>query len=611
MKNMLFLCWVFWATFTVLSAQHYWQQRADYHMQVKLDTEKHILTGKQQIRYTNHSPDTLNKLFYHLYYNAFQPNSSMDYRNHWLPDPDKRVGKRIAALQPHEIGNQHIHFLKMDGRTQAFRIVGTILEVTLDRPVLPGKTVELELEFTANIPLQIRRTGRNSEDGIDYSMTQWFPKICAYDKLGWHADPYIGREFHGEFGDFTVSIDVPAQYVIGATGVLQNPEEIGFGYEKKGTAVSPAQNGRRVWRFYAENVHDFAWAADPDYLHDQLILPSGTVVHFLYQPAHQENWKKLQTYIPPFFAKMAEYFGEYPYPVFSFIEGGDGGMEYPMATLITSRGTLEGLVNVAFHEAIHNWFYGVLATNESKYPWMDEGFTHFATDLMMDLVFAGGNGENSQKSNYRAYQVLMARKDRQPLSTHSDWYKRNSDYSLSAYVAGAVYLNQLRYVMGEEAWRKGMLQYYNTWKFKHPDPWDFLRVMEKASGLELDWYHEQFVESLNHIDYSVSVDEKDVIITRVGEFPMPIDLVIRLKNGKKFCYNIPLDIMRGNKNETIEGTDPIVLEPWKWVFTSYRFALPAAVEDVQEIVVDPSGRMADQNPDDNIWTPQGKPRTKP
>lgn len=601
-----------------ISAQRsdYWQIETNYDMHVRLDDAKHQLAGQQKLTLTNHSPDTLFALYYHLYFNAFQPNSAMDFRSRWLPDPDRRVGNRIAALTEDQIGFQKVTSIQLNGQSIPFKVVGTILEVSLPTPILPGQSAVIDMVFQSQVPIQIRRSGRNSADGIDYSMTQWYPKLSAYDAQGWHADPYIGREFYGNFGRFEVTLDLPAKYVVGATGVLQNPQEIGMGYGSKSPNFVPKEKGRQVWKFKAEKVHDFAWAADPDYQHDQLEVPGGPVIHFLYQPQNNlENWKKLQTYMVPFFQNMAQYFGHYPYPVFSFIEGGDGGMEYPMATLITSRGALDGLVSVAFHEAIHNWFYGILATHEGKYPWMDEGFTHFATELMMDLVFKGNDGKDAQKGNYQAYFALLKRDQRQPLSTHADWYNRNSDYSLSAYVAGAVYLNQLRYVVGEEAWRSGLLRYFEVWKFKHPDPWDFLRIMERTSQLELDWYHEQFVYSLQTIDYRVTASEEKgkatIVLERKGGFPMPIDLMVRLKSGKKLAYYIPLELMRGGKKEKIQGEETTVLPAWEWVFTSYRIPLAFGLDQVADIEIDPSRHMADIDPQDNLWKAEEKAKTKP
>ncbi|RZJ51984.1 MAG: M1 family peptidase, partial [Flavobacterium sp.] len=217
----------------------YWQQHADYKMEVSMDVEKYRYTGKQELVYTNNSPDTLYRVFYHLYNNAFQPGSEMDARLKTIADPDKRMVKsfkdgtktinesRISALKPNEIGYLKINNLKQDGAAAASKVVGTTLEVTLAKPLPPGKSSVFTLDFDGQVPLQIRRSGRNSKEGVALSMTQWYPKMAEYDFEGWHANSYIAREFHGVWGNFDVKITIDKDYVLGGTGYLQNKNEIG------------------------------------------------------------------------------------------------------------------------------------------------------------------------------------------------------------------------------------------------------------------------------------------------------------------------------------------------------------------------------------------------
>jgi len=208
---------------TVGQAQYgYWQQEADYVMDIDFDIEKHQYKGEQTITYTNNSPDDLDKLFYHLYFNAFQPGSMMDVRSRTITDPDKRVGDRIAALSPEEIGYIKVKSLKVNGKKVKFVTEGTILEVALATPIRSGETATLEMKWDAQVPLQIRRSGRNSSEGIDYSMSQWYPKLSEYDFQGWHPNPYVGREFHGIWGDWQVNITIDSKYILGATGELSN-----------------------------------------------------------------------------------------------------------------------------------------------------------------------------------------------------------------------------------------------------------------------------------------------------------------------------------------------------------------------------------------------------
>ncbi len=585
---------------------HYWQQHADYKMEINMDVTKHQFQGKQKLVYTNNSPDTLHSVFYHLYYNAFQPGSMMDVRSRTIADPDPRVEDRIFHLKENEIGYTKVKSLKRDGKDIQFKEVGTILEVKLDNPILPGKKTTFDMEFESQVPVQIRRTGRNNSEGIDYSMTQWYPKMCEFDKEGWHSNPYIGREFHGIWGDFDVKITIDKKYVLGGTGYIQNPQEVGYGYEDSSKKLIENKGNTLTWHFNAPNVHDFAWAADPDFVHDQIKLDNGTVIHFLYQvDSIQENWKKLIPLTKLGFEYVNQNFGEYPYKQYSVIQGGDGGMEYPMCTLITASGSFAGLLSVTMHEAIHSWYQGLMATNEAKYSWMDEGFTTFAQYKTLDYLYEK-NSINPVSRSYSGY-IRLAQTDREePLTTHADFYISNSVYGSNSYSKGAVLLMQLGYVIGDEALMKGMKRYYDEWKFKHPTPQDFKRVMEKVSGLELDWYFEQFVETTNTIDYGIKslkdVNGKaEITLERIGVMPMPIDLVIKFKDGSLKWYYIPMRIMRGEKGNDLLQIERVNLAAWPWVYPTYSFTLNVNTKDIEEMVIDPSNRLADIHINNNVY----------
>lgn len=601
------------ATMLSCSAQKgYWQQSVKYTMEVDMDVETNKFYGHQKIVYENNSPDTLDQVFYHLYYNAFQPGSMMDIRSRTIEDPDPRVGDRIAKLAPDERGYHEIKYLKKDGVPQDFEVVGTILEVSLDKPILPGKKVTFEMEFESQVPLQIRRTGRDNAEGVEYSMTQWYPKLCEYDKEGWHANPYIGREFHGVWGDFDVKITIDKNYVLGGTGYIQNPQEVGCGYENPDKKTIPVTGNKKTWHFVAPNVHDFAWAADPDFVHDTTMLNNGTIIHFIYQnDTLEENWKNLKPFAKKGFEYVNANFGEYPYQQYSVIQGGDGGMEYPMCTLITAEGSFAGLVSVTIHEGIHSWFQGVLATNEAKYAWMDEGYCTFAQYKTLDYLY-DKNTLNPLSRNYMGY-IRLAQTDKQePLTTHADFYKLNAVYGSNAYSKGAVLLMQLGYVIGEPALMRTMKRYYNEWKFKHPTPLDFKRIAEKESGLELDWYFEQFVETTNTIDYQVLSVEPvsggtQITLERVGDMPMPMDVLVYKKDGDMVWYNIPLRIMRGSKGEDVIKVKRETLADWPWVYPTYQFKVNIPTDNIKEVVIDPTNRLADIEPANNALVPGKAP----
>ena len=606
MKQLTISIFLLLTTCAMVSAQDgYWQQRADYTMDIDFDTDKHQFQGKQEINYTNNSKDTLRKVFYHLYYNAFQPGSMMDVRSRTIADPDSRVRDRIFYLKDNEIGYHRVNELKQDGASLKYEVVGTILEVELAEPLLPGKNTKLSMMFDSQVPVQIRRTGRDNKEGISYSMTQWYPKLAEYDKHGWHADPYVGREFHGVWGSFDVTIHIDSKYMIGGTGYLQNAQEIGHGYEDKSKPFKRKKGKKLSWHFKVDKVHDFAWAADPDYVHDIVKGDGIPDLHFIYQNDDSEvtaNWDSLKNYAVQTFQIMNEKYGKYPYRDYTIIQGGDGGMEYPMATLITSGRSFRGLVSVTVHEAIHSWYQGVLAFNESKYPWMDEGFTTYCQYMIMDSLF-NENRLNPLSRAYSAYQMLVEADLQEPMTTHGDHYDKNRTYSISTYLRGAIYLHQLSYVIGQKSFDKGMLDLWDQWAFKHPDPTDFKRVMEKRSGLELDWYNEQWVGTTNTIDYGiqsveVDADSSSITIEKIGLHPMPLDVVVTLEGGEQKLFYIPLEIMRGNKPEEQGMPARVVMEDWPWPYPYYELSVKGKVESIE---IDPSLRMADTNRVNNVF----------
>jgi len=590
-----------------------WQQRVMYQMEIDFDDTRHQFTGKQQILYTNNSPDELTKVYYHLYYNAFQPGSMMDVRSRTIEDPDGRVGSRIYSLTTTGMGFTQVLSLKQNGMPVQFKEEGTILEVTLHTPIAPNSAVLLDMEFKSQVPDQVRRTGKNNAEGIDYSMSQWYPKLCEYDYQGWHANPYVGREFYGVWGDFDVKINIAQNLMIAATGYLQNPEEIGNGYEEAGMKVQKDPRAKKVtWHFYAPNVHDFVWAADPDYTHTKLQAKDGPMMHFFYQKGEKttDNWETLPKIMDKAFSFINKNYGKYPYKQYSFIQGGDGGMEYPMATLITGERTLGSLVGVSVHELMHSWYQMILGTNESLYAWMDEGFTSYASSEVMDNLkkvraLPGDPAENTQAGNYGGYYALALSGKEEPMTTHADHFQTNFAYGRAAYSKGAVFLGQLEYIIGEENLKAGLLKYYNTWKFKHPNSNDFIRIMEKQSGIELDWYKEYWVASTHQINYAligvtpVDGDKTNISISRVGKMPMPLDIEVTYTNGEKETFYIPLRIMRGEKPAR-KGEKRTVLGDWPWTHPNYTFTVDVNREKIQSVEIDPAIRMADVDRGNNL-----------
>ena len=620
MRKFLFLSLLFISSINGFAQKNfYWQQHVDYKMNVSMDVKTYQYKGTQELVYTNNSPDTLKKVFYHLYPNAFQPGSEMDMRLRNIKDPDGRMvtkktvdgqevkESRIKNLKPDEIGYLKISNFKQNGKSATTKVSGTILEVTLTKPLLPGKKATFTLDFDGQVPVQIRRSGRNNAEGVELSMSQWYPKLAEYDFEGWHADPYIGREFHGVWGNFDVSITIDKAYTLGGTGYLKNKNKIGHGYQDAGIAVNHDKETTLTWQFIAPNVHDFTWAADKNYIHDVYKGPNGVDLHFIYKntPKILDNWKKVQ----PKTALLMDYYnktvGDYPYKQYSIIQGGDGGMEYAMCTLILGEGKYDGLLGVIAHEMAHSWFQHVLATNESKHGWMDEGFTTYLEEMGLNEI-ADKKLDNPFESIYATYYKLVANGKEQPLSTHADRFDENRSYSIAAYYKGNIFLTQLEYLIGKENLAKTLKKYYADFKFKHPTPNDVKRCAEKVSGAELDWYLTDWAQTLNTIDYGItSVKENGnqtaISLQRIGRMPMPIDLVVEYTDGTKESFYIPLRMMTFEKANPYPQMKRTVLADWAWGNPDYELTITKPKSTIKSIVIDPSGFMADVKKTDNIY----------
>jgi hypothetical protein len=580
------------------SASEYWQQHIDYTMEIDVDVNSYQYKGTQKAVYTNNSPDELKKVFYHLYFNAFQPGSQMDVRSLNIKDPDRRVLDRISKLQPNEIGYIKVNLLKQNGASVAFETVGTILEVTLDNPIQPGESVTFDMLYEAQVPAQIRRSGRNNKEGVALSMAQWYPKMAEYDFQGWHTPPYIAREFHGVWGDFDVKLTLDKSYVVGGTGYLQNPQEIGHGYQDNSKDLKVPATDKLTWHFKAPNVHDFVWAADPEYKHDILKMDNGIDLHFLYKknlaPDHLKNWIDLQKPTAKLMAYFSKHVGQYPYKQYSVIQGGDGGMEYAMATLITGKRKFGSLFGVTAHEKAHTWFQFLLASNESLHPWMDEGFTSYISNKASAEILNKGGGKNPNTGPYRGYNYIIKNGLEEPLTTHADRYNTNAAYGMGSYGKGSMFLSQLEYVIGAENVAKGLKKYFIDFSFKHPTPNDIKRTMEKVSGIHLDWYLNEWVQTTHTIDYGVkTVDGSEITLERIGQMPMPIDVEVTYTDDTKESFNIPLRVMRGSK-----PTSAKILKDWAWAHPTYTFKTSKTVKSV---VIDKSKLMADINGENNVF----------
>ena len=616
-KSILAICGLALA----LSAQaqdNHWQQQADYQMNVTMNVKNFQYKGVQKVTYINNSPDTLTTVFFHLYFNAFQPNSEMDANLQTLPDPDGRMAtnvgtpqrpiyeSRIAKLNPNEIGYLRVKKLTQDGVPATISHESTILKVTLPTPILPHSRTVLGLDFEGQVPVMIRRAGRNSPDGVALSMAQWYPKMVAYDHKGWHTTEYLGREFYGVWGNFDVKITLDKTYLVGASGVLQNPNEIGFGYEDKGVKVPTTKAATKTWHFIAERVHDFTWAADPQYVHDKHQLADGKTIHFIYKK-YKDTWKQIQEPMLKVFDYYNQLVGKYPWPQYSFIQGGDGGMEYAMCTLMVGGEKYERLVGTAAHELAHAWFQHLLATDEAAYPWMDEGFTSYIEYLAEHQILKTKKTANPFDSAYKGYFGLVKSGFQEPTITHSDRFATNYAYSVTAYYKGLLFLTQLDYLMGNEALQKTLKRYYNEYAFKNPTPNDFIRIAEKVSGMQLQWFLNEFMETDHTADYAISkVEGKDnkteVTLKRVGRLPLSIDLWVTDKAGNIRYVYVPLRMTYAEKPNIYPAYPRTVLPAWGWGNPTYTFTLDMPLEDIKSIALDPENKSVDTDKENNSFS---------
>ena len=588
------------------SNAQYWQQAADYTMEVSLDTETANYSGVQTLVYTNNSPETLHKVFYHLYFNAFRPGSEMAVRLKSSPDRNGRFKVDLDSLTKEQQGLLKVSNLTQDGVAVQTVDSETILEVILNQPIPPGGTTTFELDFEGHVPDVIRRAGKNSAEGVAFSMAQWYPKMAEYDLEGWNADPYTGREFHGVWADFDVKITLNKDFMVAASGYLQNADEIGKGYSDR--KKPKTKKGEITWHFVAPQVHDFTWAADPEYIHDTHPGPNGVTLHFFYKnnPEIIENWKKLQPHTAQMFEFYNEKIGPYPYQQYSVVQGGDGGMEYAMLTLITGGRNYESLFGVTAHELGHSWFQHVLATNETKHEWMDEGFTSFISSLASNEILEQ-NRDFPLEGSYRGYYQLASSGGEMPQSTNANRYHHNYAYERTAYSKGAVFLGQLGYIIGFDKLFETLQTYFSEWKFKHPLPNDFRRIAERVSGLELQWYLTDWTQTTNKIDYALT-EVKDngtstvLQLERKELMPMPLEILVVLKNGENELHYIPISLMRGEK----ENTYPIswsVHPDWSWAHLNYSLEIDHPKETIEAIIVDPSNLMADVDKSNNYYAP--------
>ena len=603
----------------------YWQQDVHYKIKASIDAQTDILSGTEELTYFNNSPDTLYVVYFHLYQNAFRPNSDLAKLY--------EKGGRKAEYGHYEKEGKNIEILKISSSNVLLQtsVNGTIQKVWLNKPLLPNQSATFLIEFKTYFDREAswRRMSCYVHNGqIHYNGAHWYPRISVYDrKFGWTADQHLGHEFYGDFGLFEVELDFPDNFIVGATGFLENRNEVLPTDFLNKIRISNSSGkiesngmdgkGRKNWKYTACNVHDFAFIADPSFRLDlfEITLPSGKVVeNWAYVMAENAPLWKDAAYIS---AKIIEHysklFGEYAYNSM-IVADARSGMEYPMLTM--NSGNSPDYAYIFAHEIGHNWFFGALGSNETYRAFMDEGFTQFLTvhgleELQKSMPISSKQVKKCLCSDYQPLPVRYTavfqrylsnaqKEGGQQLNTHSDNFNTGDTYGNAyrqTYYKGAVMLYNLQYVLGDSLFYAAMQNYFNQWKFCHPYPEDFRNSIIHFTKVDLNWFFDQWLETKKTIDYSVvrvkrkmGTNDYSIRFKRKGEMQMPVDFTVITVDSQSFSYHIP-------NREFVKNTTSIVLPQWfGWDLINKTYDAKISLpERIKTVIIDTSLRLADVN----------------
>ncbi|MFQ5708653.1 MAG: M1 family aminopeptidase [bacterium] len=594
----------------LLAQDDYWQQDVHYTMNVTLLPQEHALTGEETLVYHNNSPDTLYKFYMHLYPNAYRGPESVYAR-------DARRFFREVVANPEDGGYlrvENLRILSSDQPTDAltltaFKVKDTILEADLPEPLPPGGDLHIGLSFYLKIRKFVRRAGYR---GNQFDFAQWYPKVCVYDETGWNAEPFhFMGEFYGEFGTFDVTINVPYEYIVSATGVVVAGDP-GWNLVRVNASLTHAEwndayreikknireqggDGKiRTVKFHAEQVHDFAWVACPDFLYESAEW-DGIPIHVLYRSYAKNQWSKVAAERGTRALQwLSAKFGRYPYPQLTITHGLlGGGMEYPM--LVMDSSASESLI---LHEVGHIYFYGIFGNNEWKEAWLDEGFTSFQTRWYLESRYGKwgfDREEFSQRANWlqkkrpqktsresnRDFALFyMNSGHNEPISKLSYRFNEPLDYSVNAYTKGAFFYDMLKYVVGDETFEKICHEYFKRWAFKHVNEQRFKAVCEEVSGQDLDWFFDEWLHNTVTVDYALGKVKKkktadgwhtEVEIRRNEKGIMPVDVQLTTQDGQTFVARWDgIDLAGTVQFETASKPKTVLLDPEDAVLDNAR-----------------------------------------
>lgn len=607
----------------------YWQQHVAYEIHVTLNDSAHTLHGHERLIYTNHSPDTLDYVWFHLWPNAYKNNQTAYARQ----EVD-HFSTRFFYSDEKERG--YIDSLDFSANGQSLRWEYhpewvDVARVFLNEPLAPGASVTLETPFFVKIPHVFSRLGHT---GRHYEITQWYPKPAVYDREGWHPMPYLDQgEFYSEFGSFDVYITLPRDHRVMATGdLVDGDEEYNWldslaaegdslhslekkEFKKKMRKLEKARKkakrrekkgGKGLWdgrvktlHFHQENVHDFAWFADPNWIvrKGELWLSDSSrkvTLWSMYLPKNAKLWESSIEYIHDAGYWYSEFYGDYPYNHITAVDGdlsAGGGMEYPNITVISSGMSKDLLEFVIMHEVGHNWLYGILGSNERDHAWMDEGLNEYSNirywekkypdrngavtvvDFIQNKLGIGRHLDFRWIMGYLPYQILAVSGDDQPIEmTSTDFHQSN--YGAIVYGKTGIAVRFLQEYLGEREIDQIMHDYYENWKFKHPMPSDFRHHFEKHLDENLSWFFEDIINDTKVIDYGLTrVKDQRAVIQNLGTMSPPLELAF---------YDRKRNEIKREWLAGFEGTKTVVLPP-----------------GAQKITIDPDNYMPDLNRQNN------------
>ena len=536
----------------------YWQQRVDYRIAATLDTARGEIRGRETVHYTNNSPDALGYVWMHLEQNICGPGSITEKLDQ---PPIVFLGSTFDFTCKGFRGGVTLERVSVSGRTIRPDVFGTTMRIDLPRPLATGRAVDIDIVWRFLVPPY--GAGRMGRDGPLYEIAQWYPRLAVYDDLrGWNHEPYIGAgEFYLEYGSFDVSLTVPANYVVLATGTLQNPAAVLTPTQQRrlamarsstqpvavitadeaGTARSrPAGPGQLTWHFAADSVRDFAFAAGPELRWDASGY-EGILIQTFYRPKARQ-WEEANRMGREAIKYFSEQWYRYPYPQASTVEGPIQGMEYPMLTFVPNSPTREDLQWVLSHEFGHEWFPMVVGSNERLYPWMDEGFNTFIDLTGAARYFAGTPyGDSIEVHPLHLYRDHALAGSEQPLMIRP---VEGKDLFWTAYQKPALMLQILRHeVLGKERFDPAFRAYIRAWAYKHPSPADFFRIMRDASGMDLDWFWRDWIYTTARLDQAVdSLGTEKIFLSNRGTMTLPLEMDLTYQDGSTERVKLPVEM---------------------------------------------------------------------